>query len=619
MTDAVGEERYEYDLLGRTTRLTKFMEGTGYIIGYGYNWAGELTSITYPSGRSVTQAYDAIGRLSQIQSGGANYLWNIQYNAAGAATQFDYGNGVHASFGYNDRLQLTSLAYAKGTQQLLSLAYNYGTGNNGQIQSITDNVDSTRTTTYTYDAWARLKTGQNGQWNLSWDYDRFGNRKSQNANPGIGVQLTISQTTNRVTQIGSIATEHDASGNLTKDDQQRYVYDAENRLTELRDLSGTLTNAQYTYDGNGLRVKKVGGSTTVYIFSGSKVIAEYENGALPANPTREYIYSGSQLLATIEGGVIKYHHADHLSVRVITDGAGNNMGEQGHHPFGELWYSTGSTPKQKFTSYERDAESSLDYAMFRYDSTRLGRFMTPDPIAGSIADPQSLNRYASTRNDPVNLVDPLGLLTSCRIWGYHYYLGADYLFSTVEGWYCVTTDPPKGPRGGRVTAENPSKTGPNQAAIDETLRRLRALLSSDPDCLNFLTYTDPKSGQKVSPLDMIGSHLEVFPTIGHAELSFDDNPNAVAAISGAGNLQEGFSILVNTSGAFFVGTGPNGATVSAGGFPGGTAQARGSILLHELGHVAERLKRDLGVPKAGRENDKLIKEKCKKTLEALGK
>ncbi len=35
--------------------------------------------------------------------------------------------------------------------------------------------------------------------------------------------------------------------------------------------------------------------------------------------------------------------------------------------------------------------------------------MTPDPIAGSIADPQSLNRYAYVRNDPANLVDPLGM------------------------------------------------------------------------------------------------------------------------------------------------------------------------------------------------------------------
>jgi len=44
--------------------------------------------------------------------------------------------------------------------------------------------------------------------------------------------------------------------------------------------------------------------------------------------------------------------------------------------------------------YERDAETTVDYALFRYDPSRLGRFMTPDPIAGPVTNPQSLNRYA---------------------------------------------------------------------------------------------------------------------------------------------------------------------------------------------------------------------------------
>ncbi|MFQ5684739.1 MAG: peptidoglycan DD-metalloendopeptidase family protein, partial [Candidatus Binatia bacterium] len=42
-------------------------------------------------------------------------------------------------------------------------------------------------------------------------------------------------------------------------------------------------------------------------------------------------------------------------------------------------------------------------------SSRLGRFMTPDPLAGTIRNPQSLNRYAYVLNDPINLIDPLGL------------------------------------------------------------------------------------------------------------------------------------------------------------------------------------------------------------------
>jgi len=43
-----------------------------------------------------------------------------------------------------------------------------------------------------------------------------------------------------------------------------------------------------------------------------------------------------------------------------------------------------------------------------YES-RLYRWLSPDPVAGDILDPQSLNRYAYVLNNPVNFVDPLGL------------------------------------------------------------------------------------------------------------------------------------------------------------------------------------------------------------------
>src|SRR5205085_5268745 len=71
----------------------------------------------------------------------------------------------------------------------------------------------------------------------------------------------------------------------------------------------------------------------------------------------------------------------------------------------------GGSTKWKFTSYERDAESGsiLDYAQFRFYHSAHGRFMSADPLGGSVSNPQSLNRYAYVRNDPINLIDPLGL------------------------------------------------------------------------------------------------------------------------------------------------------------------------------------------------------------------
>ncbi|HKW57978.1 MAG TPA: RHS repeat-associated core domain-containing protein, partial [Candidatus Acidoferrum sp.] len=41
----------------------------------------------------------------------------------------------------------------------------------------------------------------------------------------------------------------------------------------------------------------------------------------------------------------------------------------------------------KFTGKERDSESGLDNFGARFDSSSLGRFMTPDPIGGQKIDP----------------------------------------------------------------------------------------------------------------------------------------------------------------------------------------------------------------------------------------
>ena len=196
---------------------------------------------------------------------------------------------------------------------------------------------------------------------------------------------------------------------MTNDGSNTVVYDAENRTLSATNGSASGT---YTYDGNNLRVKKVSGSTTtVYLFSGSKVIAEYVNGALPTAPTREYIYSGGALLAKIESGATKYYHRDHLSNRLVTDSSGNTLAQLGHFPFGESWYNA-SSDKLLFTTYERDSESGNDYAMARYNVNRLGRFSSPDPLSGSIDDPQSLNRYPYTENNPINASDPSGAVTT---------------------------------------------------------------------------------------------------------------------------------------------------------------------------------------------------------------
>jgi RHS repeat-associated protein len=96
-------------------------------------------------------------------------------------------------------------------------------------------------------------------------------------------------------------------------------------------------------------------------------------------------------------------------VRLSTDANGNKIGEQGHYPYGEAWYASNATTKFIFTSYERDAESGSHYAMARFYINRFGRFSCVDPLLGRPGDPQTWNRYADVRNNPINNVDPSGM------------------------------------------------------------------------------------------------------------------------------------------------------------------------------------------------------------------
>jgi RHS repeat-associated protein len=428
--DGLGSEAYSYDQFGRVTQVQKAISGTTYSISYAYNLASELTQITYPSGRVVQQSFDAIGRLCEIApqttgcaTAASPYATAYGYNSASQMTGFNYGNGVNAVFGYStDRMQLTSLSYAKGTQALFGLNYFYqvdstncptgSAGNNGQIQCITDTVDSGRNVAYTYDSLARLATAATKgstnypAWGLSFAYDRFGNRTAQTVTAGSGfpVSTPTDPATNRI-NVGSYT--YDANGNMTNDGNNILVYDAANHTVSSTQSGVTST---YSYDCKSLRVvKSSGGTTTVYIFSGSKVIAEYQNGTAPNAPTREYIYSGSGLLAKIEGGTTNYYHADHLSTRATTDTNGSVVGQQGLYPFGDPWYDSGTTSRKKLADYERDPESGNDYALARSYVNRIGRFASPDPMGGGIGNPQGLNRYSYVANDPVNAADPSGM------------------------------------------------------------------------------------------------------------------------------------------------------------------------------------------------------------------
>lgn len=274
-------------------------------------------------------------------------------------------------------------------------------------------------------------------------YDLWGNRLQVWDAVSGGTQLqavTIERAwrqppTNRIVSVtnGGVTLNYtyDAAGDVTNDGAHSYAYDAENRIVN---VDGGATG-QYAYDQSNQRYKKVVvGSTTHYIWQGSKVIAEH-NGSTGAGLI-DYVYSGSRMVAKVSSGTTQYFFNDRLSTRLVLDASGNVTGRQAHLPFGEDFGESGTQEKRHFASYERDAESGIDYAINRGYSAVMGRFLSADPYreSGCMIDPQIWDRYNYGRNNPVGFMDPLGLLIaavnggslgSISVWGGDGWISAD--------------------------------------------------------------------------------------------------------------------------------------------------------------------------------------------------
>jgi RHS repeat-associated protein len=443
VTNSVSETRYtNFDNMSRVLSSEQITEGQTYPSSYKYNLSGTLIEQTYPSGEIVRNFLESDGDLSRVAVSGHTYAGDFNYTANGGIAALKLGNGLWETAQFNTRQQVTQLGLGatSSNADLWKVDFEYG-----ELQSDGTTVDSTKNTgniakqtltipnvsfaqTYKYDSLYRLteakETTGSQNWIQNFGYDRYGNRTGFNQQIGSLAGNTtpaVSPNTNRFTAQEFV---YDKNGNITNDGQgtssgRSFTFNGDNKQTVVKDAYGAV-KGRYFYDGEGKRVKKIafeGASNeerTIFVYDTmGKLIAEYSNQVSPA-PT------------------VSYTTTDHLgSPRVITDKSGTVTSRRDYMPFGEelnagtpnrtesAKYSlTGDTLRKKFTGYEKDAETGLDFAEARYYQNQHGRFTTIDPLlaSGKSANPQTLNRYVYVVNNPILLTDPSGL---DPIWTYY--------------------------------------------------------------------------------------------------------------------------------------------------------------------------------------------------------
>ena len=370
--DPSGTYSFHSDAHGNLTREEKTINNILYTTQFGYDKNNILSTITYPSGRTVTYIPDGAGRIFEVRtvlSGQPKTLaTSISYLPFGWITGLTYGNSLTLTQGYDNQYRVSSIL--RGS--IFNLTFGYDP--NGNIISIVDAINPTR--------------GRPG-------LEPF---ETYSYQPGTNKLIHIETTP-------PIDFGYDANANITSETGWTYIYDLSNQL--IRVLAGSNVVGEYTFNGAGQRIKKVVQGTTRifhYDLQGHLIAETNQSGQMLA----EYIYLGDQLLAMIKPGeVAYYYHNDHLGTpQVLTDATGNIAWKATYDPFGEATISGQAVENPfRFPGQYYDQETGLHYNYFRYYDPTTGRYVTPDPIGLG----GGINLFAYVAGNPVNWADPLGL------------------------------------------------------------------------------------------------------------------------------------------------------------------------------------------------------------------
>lgn len=144
-----------------------------------------------------------------------------------------------------------------------------------------------------------------------------------------------------------------------------------------------------------------------------------------------YVFSNGELVASFSATDDKpwqtlYYHPDHLgSTNLITNNKGDLVYFEDYSAYGKPNSITTALPKAQARQYigkEYDGDLGLSYLEARYYDSDVGQFISGDPAAlyspeQFLTDPQQLNSYSYSRNNPINFSDPTGLTVGQLLWG----------------------------------------------------------------------------------------------------------------------------------------------------------------------------------------------------------
>jgi len=271
MTDGAGSESWAYEVDKTNLRSIHVEKRTNdsspsnitKTTTYYLDLAGNVTQLVYPTGRTVNYTYDSADRPSNAadSSNGITYVadWKTPPSStnctAGAACYTPQGSvyamsigqtssftGLNFSESFNNRLQPNQIEASSSAGNAIEITYNFvdpvSSHNAGVVYGITNNLNSSRSQTFTYDQLNRITSAGTSSttgtycWGFQYTYDTWGNLLSQagwsptyNACTETTMGAVTANANNQITGL-----TYDASGNTLTDGNYTYTWNGESQM-----------------------------------------------------------------------------------------------------------------------------------------------------------------------------------------------------------------------------------------------------------------------------------------------------------------------------------------------------------------------------------------------------
>ncbi|HEV8084483.1 MAG TPA: SpvB/TcaC N-terminal domain-containing protein [Chitinophagaceae bacterium] len=445
---------YAYDTYKRLQSEMVNVDATAYTTQYNYDTYSNLTTITYPSGVVVNNAYDINGELATVTGGNAasptTLFTGTAMNGFGNYSGYTLGNGKASVNTYTNGMPVR---YYTPLIQDLNQTFNYANGNLLSRRDAIRNI----TETFQYDALNRLtKTTVNTVDQLTMSYDgsatfSMGNIASKT---DAGNYVYKTDKLHAVAYITNPAGAQTPPANISVNSQVI----AYTPFLKTASITESTYQMDYTYGADYDRVKSILKQNSAIIET-KYYLDNYEK-KISGGVTTEvhYVSGGNGLCAMIvsQAGVNTFYfvYTDQLgSILTVTDIGGTKVAEQNFDAWGRnrnpVTWQYASVPANPvwlyrgYTGHEHVPQFALINMNGRMYDPIEGRMLSPDNYISDPFNTQGYNRYTYAMNNPLVYTDPdgnnplilVGIIVGAFLSGIHADMqGKSFLGGFAKGW-----------------------------------------------------------------------------------------------------------------------------------------------------------------------------------------